>query len=169
MHDVTPLRILKILKYPNTLLATVTEPVTEFNDRLLDQIRDMFVTMYTENGIGLAANQVGIMRRFFVMDTSNSGDKRQVYINPTIIEHNDPEPYKEGCLSFPGVTADTSRSTKIKIRAQDETGNVFERDLEGLDAICFSHELDHLWGITFVDSLSPLKKQMIVRKVSKRK
>lgn len=169
MKEVTPLRMLKILKYPNPLLATVTEPVTVFDDKLLDQIRDMFVTMYTENGIGLAANQVGIMRCFFVMDTSNSGDKRQVYINPKILESNDPTPYKEGCLSFPGVTADTNRSTKIKIQAQDETGTVFERDLEGLDAICFSHELDHLWGITFVDGLSSLKKQVIVRKVSKRK
>lgn len=165
--DIRPLRLLKILKYPDPFLSKPTLDVNDFDEELAADIRDMFVTMYSENGIGLAANQVGLSKRMFVMDTSNSGDKRQVFINPVIDNAILRQEYQEGCLSFPGATVNINRATKITIRAQDEKGESFTKELQGLDAICFQHELDHLWGITFVDHLSNLKKQMIRKKIIK--
>lgn len=167
MKEVRPLRILSILKYPDPFLKKAISHVVNFDEELAADIRDMFLTMYEKNGIGLAANQVGINKRMFVMDTSNSGDKRQVFINPEIIEKFDEQDFEEGCLSFPGASVTMRRATKIKIRAYSDKDEMFEQELQGLDAICFQHELDHLWGITFVDHLSNLKKQMIQKKIKK--
>jgi peptide deformylase len=167
MSEIRPLKILKILKYPDPFLGKPTLYVNDFDEELAADIRDMFVTMYSENGIGLAANQVGLDKRMFVMDTSTSGNKRQVFINPTIDDRSLEQDYTEGCLSFPGASVIMQRATKITIRAQNEKGEAFGQELQGLDAICFLHEFDHLHGITFVDHLSQLKKHMILKKIRK--
>ncbi len=160
-------KLLEVKVYPNPVLKTVCEPVTEINQEIKTLVQNMFITMYHRNGVGLSANQVGITKRIFVMDTSNSGLKRYVFINPEIIEQKEIDRWKEGCLSFPGVFAYVKRPQKIRVRAQDENGNTFELDLQGLDAVCFQHELDHLNGITFYDHLSPLQKTMVSKKISK--
>src|SRR4051812_7903285 len=111
MSEVRPIRILPVLKYPDPFLKTQTLHVNDFDEELAADIRDMFVTMYSENGIGLAANQVGISKRMFVMDTSNSGDKRQVFVNPMILSETLSQEYQEGCLSFPGASVSMRRAT----------------------------------------------------------
>lgn len=167
MKEVEPLKILPILRYPNKILSQKCEHVDEVNEDIQALIRNMFTTMYADNGIGLAANQVGVLKRIFIMDTSNSGQRRYVFVNPEIISSSDIDRYKEGCLSFPGVFAFVKRPTKITVRALDENGVSFEKDLQGIEAVCFQHELDHLSGITFYDHLSPLQKKMINKKMSK--
>ena len=168
VHREDPLRILKILKWPDPFLSLIPEVVTVFDDALEEDLRNMFVTMYADNGIGLAANQVGIDKSMFVMDTSISGDKRQVYINPEIISKSDAiQDFVEGCLSFPGGSVTMKRSMKLTVNAVDEKNVPFTKELQGLDAICFQHEFDHLCGTTFADHLSPLKKQMLQKKMIK--
>ncbi len=164
-REIDPAKLLEVRVYPDPFLKTVCEYVPEVTEEIKTLIQNMFITMYVRNGVGLSANQVGVAKRVFVMDTSNSGDKRQAFINPEIIEQDNIERWKEGCLSFPEVFAFVRRATKIKVRAMNEEGNTFEVDLQGLDAICFQHELDHLDGITFYDHLSPLQKNMIRKKM----
>ncbi len=165
-HEVEPAKLLEIRTYPDPILKSICEYVTEFSEEIKTLVQNMFVTMYAKNGVGLSAIQVGIPKRIFVMDSSNSGARRRVFINPRILEMSEPTRWKEGCLSFPDVFAFVKRSGKIRVRAEDETGNTFELDLEGLEAVCFQHELDHLDGITFYDHLSPLQKNMIRKKMS---
>jgi len=167
--EIEPARLLGIRVYPDPILKQVCEPVTEVTDEIRTLIQNMFLTMYENGGVGLAANQVGVTKRIFVMDTSNSGAKRQAFINPEIIESSDIERYKEGCLSFPGIFAYVKRPTKIKIRALNENGEVFELYLQGLDAVCAQHEIGHTIGETFYDQLSPLQKNLIKKKISKLK
>jgi len=167
VKEVAPLQLLTVLKYPHPMLKTQCNPVEDFGETLQELIRNMFVTMYADNGVGLSANQVGVPLRVFIMDTSVSGDKRQVYINPSLVSSSDPQLFKEGCLSFPGVFAQVKRFNNVTVTAFDEKGVQFTRDLQGIDALCFQHELDHLWGITFYDHLSQLKKSMIRKKMSK--
>jgi peptide deformylase len=123
--------------------------------------------MYGSNGVGLSANQVGSTHRIFVMDTSESGARRKVFVNPCILSQSQEVRWKEGCLSFPGVFAFVKRFEKVKVSGLDEDGELYIVELEGLDAICFQHELDHLSGITFYDHLSQLQKNMIRKKMSK--
>jgi peptide deformylase len=167
MTDLKLGTVREIKRYPSMILKQVCKIVTTFDIELEQLVNDMFTTMYMDNGVGLAASQVGILKRIFVIDTSNSGDKRRVFINPVIISGKLIERQKEGCLSFPGVFAFVRRYSKISVKAQDEKGEEFTLDLEGLDAICFQHELDHLGGITFYDHLSMLQKNMIRKKISK--
>ncbi len=158
--------ILKIRVFPDTELKKPCVPVEEVDARIKTLVQNLFITMYHSGGVGLSANQVGHFDRVFVMDTSASGARRRVFINPEILSKNEPERWKEGCLSFPGVFAFVKRSTKVKVRALDEEGIPFELDLEHIDAICFQHELDHLNGITFYDHLSPVQKNLIKKKIA---
>ncbi|MDA7742428.1 peptide deformylase [Francisellaceae bacterium] len=161
--------ILKVLQYPDPFLKEVADDVqaAEINDAFRKTINDMFETMYQESGGGLAATQVGIKKRFFIMDASEKKDQRIVAINPEIIEEKGEIIDEEGCLSFPGVFAKVKRAEWVKMKALDENGEVFEMESDGYLGRCMQHELDHLNGITYFDHLSPLKRKMIEKKYKK--
>lgn len=160
---------LEILEFPDPRLRTVAKPVTGFTPELQQLVRDMIATMYAENGIGLAATQVNVHQQLLVLDVSDSRDQVRVYINPEILEHSGTQTCEEGCLSVPGVYADVKRAEHIRVRAFDAEGKVFEESLDGMHAICLQHEMDHLQGKLFVDYLSPLKRQMVRKKLEKQK
>lgn len=160
---------LEILEFPDPRLRTVAKPVTEFNPALQKLVQDMTETMYAENGIGLAATQVNVHQQLLVLDISDSRDQLKVYMNPEILNSSGEQNCEEGCLSVPGVYAEVQRAENIRIRAQDVEGKVFEEELSGLHAICLQHEMDHLQGKLFVDYLSPLKRQMVRKKLEKQK
>jgi len=160
---------LEILSFPDPRLRTKARPVEDFDPALLQLISDMTETMYTENGIGLAATQVNVHKQLLVLDVSDSRDQLRVYINPELLELEGSETCEEGCLSVPGIYADVSRAEKIVVKARNPDGSYFEETLEGLHAICLQHEIDHLKGILFVDYLSPLKRQLVRRKLEKQK
>jgi peptide deformylase len=164
--EIAPPKLYEILTYPNPILKQISEPVLEVNQEIKDLIQNMYITMYKNEGVGLSAIQVGIPKRIFVMDTSNSGDRRYAFINPDIISATGEHRWREGCLSFPNIFAYVKRATNIKIRALNEKGEVFELDLQGVDAVCSQHEFDHLSGVTFYDHLSALQKNMIRKKIS---
>lgn len=160
---------LNILEYPDPRLRNKGQLVTNFDEKLQHIIDDMFETMYAAPGIGLAATQVDIALRLFVVDLSEEKNEPQVFINPEIIEKDGIEEMEEGCLSFPGVYAKVQRADHIKVKAQDRHGQSFELSTGGLLAVCIQHELDHLEGKVFVDYLSPLKRNRIISKMEKQK
>jgi len=152
--------ILDVLSFPDERLRTVAKPVEEVNDEIKQLVSDMFETMKDENGIGLAATQVNRHVQVVVMDVSEDQNEPRVFINPEIIRKDGSTISEEGCLSVPGNYA------KVE-RAEDQNGESFELDAEGLLAICIQHELDHLKGKLFIDYLSPLKRQRIRKKLEK--
>lgn len=156
-----------ILIYPDDRLREIARPVDSFEPALGELVDDMFETMYAERGIGLAATQVDEHRRLFVADVSEDRSGAMAFVNPEIIEKAGAVESEEGCLSIPGVNETISRAERILVRAHDEKGKAFERELDGLLAICFQHELDHLEGRLFIDYLSPLKQQRIRKKMEK--
>jgi peptide deformylase len=166
MSEIAPPKLYEILTYPNPILKQISEPVLEVNQEIKDLIQNMYITMYKNEGVGLSAIQVGIPRRVFVMDTTNSGKGRRAFINPEIVKSEGEHRWREGCLSFPGVFAYVKRAEKISIKAMNEAGEVFILDLQGVDAVCSQHELDHLNGITFYDHLSPVQKNLIKKRIS---
>ncbi len=136
--------------------------VPEFNGEIRQLIDQMFETMYTNKGIGLAAVQVGIFFRLFVTHTERDTDR--VFINPEIIETSLKQgSYEEGCLSIPGVNADVIRSGSVKIQAWNEKGRPFTIDTDGLLARVVQHELDHLNGVLFIDRIDPKKRERIIK------
>ncbi len=155
-------RDLKICLLGDPVLREKARPVTEINGELKDFIGKMAELMYKVKGLGLAANQVGVLKRVFIMDISQREGKPllEVYINPEILEAEGETEYEEGCLSIPGYYAKVERFARLWVRAYDLEGNPFERELTGLHAIAFQHEYDHLEGILFIDRLSPLKKEL---------
>lgn len=159
--------ILKVVEYPNKILKTATEQVGEVTPEIRQLVKDMIETMYADHGMGLAANQVGVNKRLFVMDDSPDGKNPKCFINPEIIEKTGEVELEEGCLSFPGVYLKLTRAKTIKIRAMNEQGEIFEMSAEGYSARCCQHELDHLNGITFFDHLSALKRQMAEKRLQK--
>ncbi|WP_434352886.1 peptide deformylase [Psychrobacter sp. HD31] len=160
--------ILPILSYPDPRLRTIAEPVQQVNDKIKTLISDMTETMYHAKGIGLAATQVNQHIQLIVMDLSENGDSRRVFINPKVTPLvEEKQPYEEGCLSVPTVYDSVERPTKVKIEALDEEGNAFEEIAEGLLAVCIQHEMDHLNGVLFVDYLSNLKQSRARDKVRK--
>jgi len=161
--------ILEILEFPDPRLRTVAKAVTEFNPALQRLVQDMTETMYTANGIGLAATQVNVHLQLLVLDVSDSRDQPKVYINPEILDRSGEQNCEEGCLSVPGVYAEVKRAENIQVRAFNFQGKSFEENLSGLHAICLQHEMDHLQGKLFVDYLSPLKRQMVRKKLEKQK
>jgi peptide deformylase len=156
-----------ILEFPDPRLRTRAQPVTEFNEELGRVIDDMFETMYAAPGIGLAATQVDFHKRLIVIDVSEAHNEPVVLINPEILSREGVAETEEGCLSVPGIFDEVKRAAKIRVRAQDRTGTVWERDLEGVLAVCVQHEMDHLEGKLFVDYLSDLKRQRIRKKLEK--
>jgi peptide deformylase len=159
--------LLPILEFPDPRLRTRAEPVQVFDAGLERLVADMFETMYAAPGVGLAGTQVDVHRQVIVMDTSAEKHDPQVYINAQILEHEGAEVGEEGCLSVPNVFESVKRAARVRARAQDSKGQVFERELTGLAAVCLQHELDHLAGKLFVDYLSMLKRERIRRKLEK--
>ncbi len=164
--------LLPILEFPDPRLRTKAVPVDPSRladpafQRLFD---DMFETMYEAPGIGLAASQVDVHQRFMVIDVSEEKNQPLVFINPDIVEKDGEQVYQEGCLSVPGIFADVTRANRIRVRALDRHGQPFELDIDGLLAVCVQHEMDHLDGKLFVDYLSPLKREMVRKKLAKQK
>jgi peptide deformylase len=161
--------ILKIVKYPEPVLQQPGEPVTEFNSELRKLVADLFETMYASQGIGLAAQQVGVAKRVAVIDLSQAKDPAQklALINPEVIFQEGKQYEEEGCLSFPDIREKVSRAAKVRIRAQDEKGKWFETDGEELLSRAFQHEIDHLDGMLFIFRMSALKRDLNLRKIRK--
>lgn len=161
--------LLEIVTWPNPILDSPGEPVTEFGDDLKKLIGDMFETMYAAPGVGLAAVQVGVAKRLFVMDCSGGKDPEQrvVMVNPEVLHVEGNQNGEEGCLSFPGIFTPVERSLRAVVRAQDINGNEFELDDTELTARCMLHETDHCDGIVFIDKMSPLKRELVKRKIRK--
>ena len=166
--------ILPLVIAPDERLKTKSSPIEKIDDGVRKLAADMLDTMYAERGIGLAAVQVGVLKRLLVTDVTwreEEGPGEQwVLINPEIVEE-DPEPhvYKEGCLSFPDQFAEVSRPKGARVRYLDLDGKAQEKFFEGLLATCIQHEIDHINGIVFVDHISSLKRDMILRKLKKLK
>lgn len=163
--------VLEIRKYPDDVLKKVAEPVNEINGELQKLIDDMIETMYSSNGVGLAASQVGVLKRIIVVDTSSrqEGQSLLVLINPEIVDCQGEILSEEGCLSIPGFITKLKRKEKVFLRALDRQGNPVEIEADGLLSRALQHEVDHLNGILIVDRLSPLKKDLFRRKYSKLK
>ena len=163
---------LPILEFPDPRLRTKAVPVDPARvaepsfQQLLD---DMFETMYEAPGIGLAASQVDVHQRFMVIDISEGKDEPQVYINPEILAREGEQVYQEGCLSVPGIFADVTRADRIEVRFLDRDGQSRQLHVDGLLAVCIQHEMDHLDGKLFVDYLSPLKREMVRKKLAKQR
>ncbi|MCK7595072.1 peptide deformylase [Pseudomarimonas salicorniae] len=163
--------LLPILEFPDPRLRTRAREVVEadFTPDFQQRIDDMFETMYDAPGIGLAASQVDFHLRFMVIDVSEDRSEPFVFINPRITAHAGTQVCQEGCLSVPGITADVKRHDRITVSALDRQGKAFELEADGLLAVCIQHEMDHLDGKLFVDYLSPLKQEMVRRRLSKQR
>lgn len=163
--------IMKICTFPQQVLSQTAEPVSasRFGSAELEKIaQDMIETMYHEHGVGLAAQQVGITDRIFVMDVSDSRDEPQVCINPEIIEEIGETTCPHGCLSLPGTPGgNVKRAAELKVKFYDVTGKEHEKHITDLEARCFQHELDHLNGMLYIDRLSKLKRDMLLEKYKK--
>lgn len=157
--------ILDILIYPDPVLRAETEPVTEFGVKLKKLIADMWETMYFANGVGLAAPQVGVPARLIVLDWEN---QQYVLINPEIIEEEGEERCEEGCLSFPGIFEEVTRPERIRVRYQDENGDLHDEIIEGFLARVFAHEIDHLRAKLLIDHISPLKRTFLKKKMERK-
>jgi peptide deformylase len=158
---------LVILEYPDSRLRKKAVAVTSVDDAVRQLAADMLETMYSRNGVGLAATQVDVHRRMIVLDVSETRDQPLVLINPEILSAQGEGPAEEGCLSLPGIYDKLTRATHIRVRALGRDGGAFEMDAEGLLAVCIQHEIDHLEGKLFVDYLSELKRQVIRRRLEK--
>jgi peptide deformylase len=167
--------ILPIVEAPDPRLRTISTPVDSVDDDIRALIADMFETMYDAPGIGLAAIQVGVPRRILVIDLQEPEEEEgepvldpRVFINPEILEESSElRAYEEGCLSVPDQYADVDRPDTVLARWLDENGEQHEERLDGLLATCLQHEIDHLEGILFIDHLSRLKRQMVMKKLEK--
>ncbi len=158
--------ILKITEFPAKVLGDVGEPVKLFDDDLKKLVKDMFETMHDAEGVGLAAPQVGLSVRLFVMDCDGI---KLVAANPEILEAEGEQKGDEGCLSVGKVASPLKRAMRVILRAQDVDGNEFEREATGLAARCLQHETDHCDGILFINRLSPLKREIVKKRFQKLK
>jgi peptide deformylase len=156
----------KITEYPEQVLGRTGEPVTKFDEELEKLCADMFDTMYAAEGVGLAAPQIGLPLRLFVMDCEGI---KLVAANPEIVSAEGEQSGPEGCLSVGKVPAVIVRSEKATLRAQGLTGEWFERTAEGYAARCFQHETDHCDGKLFIDHLPKLRRDMVVKRFTKEK
>ena len=164
-----------IIEVPDPLLRQISTPVETVDDEVRALIADMFETMYAAPGIGLAAIQVGVPKRILVIDLQEPEEEGgepvrdpRVFINPEIVEHSDQDvPYTEGCLSVPDQYAEVDRPDRIRARWLDPDGKPHDEEIEGLLATCLQHEMDHLEGVLFIDHLSRLKREMILKKLAK--
>ena len=167
--------IRQIVEVPDPRLRQISSPVEEVTDEIRELVSDMFETMYAAPGIGLAAIQVGVPKRVLVIDLQEPAEEGgepvrdpHVFINPEILEHSDQDvPYTEGCLSVPDQFAEVDRPDRIRARWLDLDGKAREEEIEGLLATCLQHEMDHLNGVLFIDHLSRLKRDMILKRLTK--
>lgn len=159
--------VLPILQFPNPRLRIKAEPVTVVDDALRAQVKDMYETMYDAKGVGLAATQVDIHKRVFVMDVSDNRSEPQCILNPEIIHREGTQYEAEGCLSVEGAWDKIERAGSVVLRGQTLEMQPIEIAASGLMAVCFQHELDHLDGILFIDHLSRLKQERIRKKITK--
>lgn len=161
----------EVLQFPDPRLRQKSEPVGAVTDEIRALAHDMLDVMYDEPGIGLAAPQVGKRIRLIVIDTQWSEEDAErdplVLVNPEVTEHSGSLTWNEGCLSVPDFQADVERSERVHLSAHDLDGRPVEIDAEGIQAVCFQHEIDHLDGILFIDRISRLKREMYVRKRKK--
>ena len=161
--------LLEIVKYGEPVLETPGDVVTEFDDKLKRLVADMFETMYSARGVGLAAPQVGVSKRLFVMDCSGGQDPaaRVALVNPVVLSVEGDQTGDEGCLSFPGIFFAVKRSLRAVVRAQDVDGEEFEFDGLELEARCMLHETDHCDGVVFIDRTTTLKREMVKRRIKR--
>lgn len=160
--------LLNILRYPDPRLHKVAKPVAVFDARLKRLVADMAETMYDAPGVGLAATQVDVHEQVIVIDTSDTHDQLQVFVNPEVVwASEEKQVYDEGCLSVPGIYDGVERPARVKVKALDADGKPFEIDADGLLSVCIQHEMDHLKGKVFVEYLSPLKRNRIKSKMLK--
>lgn len=167
--------MLRIYETPDSVLRQISTPVETFDDALRTLVSDMFETMYEAPGIGLAAVQVGVPIRLLVIDLQEPEEEDgepvrdpRIFINPEILWSSDSEiPYTEGCLSVPEQYAEVMRPDRIRARWRDEKGESYEKEIDGLLAVCLQHEMDHLNGVLFIDHLSRLKRDMVLKKLAK--
>jgi peptide deformylase len=163
---------LPILEFPDPRLRTkavAVDPARVAQPSFQKLLDDMFETMYDAPGIGLAASQVDVHQRFMVIDISEGKDEPQVFINPEILAREGEQVYQEGCLSVPGIFADVMRADSIEVRFVGRDGQARKLQADGLLAVCIQHEMDHLDGKLFVDYLSPLKREMVRKKLAKQR
>ncbi len=182
------MKVLPLIFSPNPLLKQVSKPVAKVDDALRAFMNDMVQTMYSQAGLGLAAVQVGVLKRVLVMDVDYETDHNahhnhdhhgcggihvkntnpMFFVNPEIIEKSDElSSYNEGCLSFPTVHANVVRPLQVKVKFLDFHGEEKTMEMDGILATCIQHEIDHLNGITFVDHISKLKREVILNKMKK--
>jgi peptide deformylase len=160
---------LSILRYPDPRLHTVAKPVTQVDERIRRLVDDMLETMYTAEGVGLAATQVDMHERVIVIDTSDTRDDPRVLINPELVRRSEEMTFgDEGCLSVPAIYDKVSRHARVTVRALNRSGQGYEFEAHGLLAVCVQHEMDHLMGKVFVEYLSPLKRERIRNKMFKK-
>jgi peptide deformylase len=167
--------VLPIVEVPDPRLRLISKPVEQVTDATRAFVQDMIDTMYDANGIGLAAIQVGVDSRILVIDLQDEKDEEDkpikaphAYINPEILSvSEETSSYNEGCLSIPEQYADVARPASCRVRWLDEQGEAHEEELTGLLSTCMQHEIDHLNGILFIDHISRLKRDMVMKKLTK--
>ena len=162
--------IRSILQYPDKRLRVRAEPVPRVTPEVALLVEDMKETMYAAPGCGLAAPQIGVSLRLFIVDTAGEDEPSalRVFINPEIVGREGKAIWEEGCLSFPGVHEEIERTAKVTVRATNEHGEVFELTAEGLLGVAIQHENDHLDGVLMIDHMSILKRRLALRKLQKR-
>lgn len=161
--------MLRIRTFPDPVLRQKAEPVTSFDGEFQQLVDDMAETMYDAPGVGLAANQIGVTKRVFVVDCAGEDEPSdlRVFVNPEITEKEGEVVWKEGCLSFPGVSENVERAEAVHVKALDRFGKPFELDAEGLLAIAIQHESEHLDGSLMIDHLGPVRRRIVQRKLKK--
>ena len=162
--------IREILEYPDPRLREVGKPVEKVDDSIRRLVEDMAETMYAAPGVGLAAPQIGVPLRVFVIDIAAEDEPSElrVFINPELFDLDGTQTWNEGCLSFPGVSEEIKRAETVKVRALDANGKSFELEAEGLLAVAIQHENDHLNGVLMIDKLNAIKRRMMGRKLARR-
>ncbi len=160
-------KVLPVVIYPDPLLRERSAEIEDIDDDLRSFVEDMAVTMYATDGLGLAAVQVGVTKRIFIIEPQAAGGTKEdpvlVFINPEIIRSEGQDRAEEGCLSLPGVFVSVPRAEKVTIRATDLDGNTFEMEADGILAKAFQHELDHLDGKLIIDYVGPVKRKLALR------
>jgi len=159
--------LMPILHHPDPRLRIKARPVVDFGPALQKLVDDMFETMYAAPGVGLAATQVGVALRLAVMDAGEETPEPRVMINPEVLEAGDRMEMDEGCLSVPDASEKVQRYNRLRVRALDRNGEAYELDVEGLRAQAIQHEIDHLDGKLYIDYLSSLKRERILKKLRK--
>lgn len=159
----------QILTYPDPRLRECAKLVERVDDEIRQLVEDMAETMYDAPGVGLAANQIGVPLRIFVIDIAADDEPSdlKVFINPELLAQDGTQVFREGCLSFPGVSEEVKRADHVRVRALDATGESFELEATGLLAVAIQHENDHLDGVLMVDKFNAVKRRLIGRKVQR--